>query len=120
MKKFLAISTALISQALFVSPVLASVTPPNKTGGNISDINGIYRSFANIMNWIFSFAIIIAVILIIGGGLSYMTNAGDEKKGSAAKQKIIYGFVGVAIVLGAWIIVRVIANYLGVSIYQPR
>ncbi|KKR03466.1 MAG: hypothetical protein UT31_C0020G0005 [Parcubacteria group bacterium GW2011_GWF2_39_13b] len=86
---------------------------------NITSADSLLTQFVEIMNWIFSAALILAVILIIFGGISYMTAGGDETKLGTAKKRVIWGLVGAAIVIAAWGLIALIAQYLGASISKP-
>lgn len=86
---------------------------------NIGSADALLTQFVSIMNLIFSAALILAVILIIVGGITYMTAGGDETKLGTAKKRVIWGLVGAAIVIAAWGLIALIANYLGASIQKP-
>lgn len=53
---------------------------------------------------------IIAVIMIIVGGLKYVTSSGDSQAISSAKKTIIYAIVGLVVVAFAQIIVQFVLN----------
>lgn len=69
-------------------------------GQTINDI------IATVIN-IFSFVVgVIAVIMIIIGGIKYITSGGDSNNISSAKTTIIYAIIGLVVVALAQIIVR--------------
>lgn len=53
---------------------------------------------------------IVAVIMIIIGGLKYITSAGDANSISSAKNTILYAIIGLVIVALAQVIVRFVLN----------
>ena len=60
---------------------------------------------------IFSFVVgFISVLMIIIGGLKYITSGGDSNGVNSAKNTILYAVVGLVIVLLAQVIVRFIIN----------
>ena len=76
--------------------------------------NNLKDSIINIINAIIGVLGIVAVIVIIIGGISYMTSAGDAGKVKKAKDTILYGVIGLVIVVLAFAIVNfVISNILG-------
>lgn len=79
-------------------------------------VEGLYGIFKNLANWIFAFALLLAVIMIIWGGVSYMTAGGDEEKIGTAKKRVIWGLVGVAIILAAWGLIYLVGNILGITV----
>lgn len=60
----------------------------------------------NITNTLLTAAGIIAVIMIIVGGLMYSLSAGDSKKAGTAKDTILYAVIGLVITLLASAIVN--------------
>jgi type IV secretory pathway VirB2 component (pilin) len=60
----------------------------------------------NITNTLLTAAGIIAVIMIIVGGLMYSLSAGDSKKAGTAKDTILYAVIGLVITLLAGAIVN--------------
>lgn len=114
-KKTLIHATAFLAVAL---PLIAMAQIQTIPETNL-DINAVYRKFVEIMNWIFTFAIVLAVILIMWGGISYMTAGGDDTKIGAAKKRVLYGLMGIAIVIAAWGLIYLVSRFLGASITKP-
>ena len=57
---------------------------------------------------------LICVVIIIIGGVNYMTSSGDAGKVKKAKDTILYGIIGLVICVLAFAIVNfVLANILG-------
>ena len=87
------------------SATLCNVDP----GGNTftSDLT-------NIINWIVGVAGLVAVVVVIIGGVTYMTSNGDPGKVKKGKDTILYGIIGLIICVLAFAIVNfVIANVIG-------
>jgi fumarate reductase subunit D len=105
---------AVIALPLVAFAQIQTIPEPNL------DINAVYRKFVEIMNWIFTFAIVLAVILIMWGGISYMTAGGDDTKIGAAKKRVLYGLLGIAIVIAAWGLIYLVSRFLGAtSVTKP-
>ena len=77
--------------------------------GAAVDLNGMIRI---ILNVVFGVVGIVAVIMIILGGVNYTTSQGDSQKVQKAKNTIMYGIIGLIIVLLAFAIVNFILNGL--------
>ena len=75
------------------------------TGG--SGLNDLLVKIVNIFSAIVG---VIAVLMIIVGGLKYITSGGDSGNVSTAKNTIIYAIVGLVIVALAQIIVRFVLS----------
>lgn len=66
-----------------------------------------------IINGVIAALGIIAVVIIIIGGVSYMTSSGDSAKVKKAKDTILYGVIGLIICVLAFAIVNfVITNII--------
>lgn len=70
-------------------------------------VNDIIKLIINIFSLIVG---VIAVIMIIVGGLKYITSSGDSGNVTGAKNTILYAIVGLVIVALAQIIVRFVLN----------
>ena len=74
-----------------------------------TDLAGILM---NITNYILGFITIIAVLMLIWGGIQYLTAAGDEGQVDAAKKTITYAIIGLVVVGISYAIVVVVVNTL--------
>jgi amino acid transporter len=74
-----------------------------------TDITG---AIMNITNWILGFIAIIATLVIIWGGVQYLTAAGNEDQVANAKKTISYGIIGVVIAGLAYAMVIVITTVI--------
>ena len=70
------------------------------------------QAVANATNWLLGFISLIATLVVIWGGINYLTAAGDEDRVKTAKRIIKYGLMGVVIAGFAYAIVTVIAMIL--------
>ena len=87
--------------------------------GDITDINleqqqnvDITDTIIQIINWVLGFLALIAIVIILIGGFEWMTAGGSEEKVKTAKTRMKYGFIGLAIVLFAYIIVSFVFTEL--------
>ncbi len=71
----------------------------------------LFQTIQTIINWILAVLGIVAVIMVIIGGFTYMTSQGDPGKTKRARDTILYGIIGLVIALLAFAIVNfVLAN----------
>jgi hypothetical protein len=75
----------------------------NLAGGGGKTVDGLVKSVINILSWVIGVA---SVIMIIVGGLRYVTSAGDSSSVSGAKNTIMYAVVGLVVALFAQAIVQ--------------
>jgi len=70
--------------------------------------NNLASAILNVTNWILGFIGLIAVLIIIWGGVLYLTAAGNEDQTATAKKTISWGIMGLVIAGLAYAIVYVI------------
>lgn len=66
----------------------------------------------NVLNFLLGIVGVLAIIMMVVGGIMYLTSAGDEDRIDNAKKIITYSILGVAISLASLVIVRQIASLL--------
>ena len=75
-----------------------------------SSVQDLLTDVINICSWIVG---IVSVIMIIVGGLKYITSGGDSGNVSGAKNTILYAIIGLVIVALAQIIVNFVLGKVG-------
>ena len=85
----------------------AKWTSPSKPSGVPSDFDS---AILNATNWILGFVGMIAVLMIIWGGVTYLTSAGDEEKAKTGKKTLSYAIMGLVIAGIAYAVVKVIVT----------
>lgn len=68
-------------------------------------INNLVHSIINLLSAIVG---VVAVVMIIVGGLRYITSGGNDASVTGAKNTILYAIIGLVIVAVAQIIVRIV------------
>lgn len=104
--------------ALALLPLLAGaqsfVDPGTATGQNVPGAIGeLFQLIRRINNYFLTGVIVVAGVMIVYAGWTYMTAAGDPSKFETAKTTIIYAVVGVGVALLAQLIVAVAAAIVG-------
>lgn len=88
---------------------LAAVTRGAWTLEDITDI------LDDVANWCYVIGFSVAIIVLIIGGIQYMTSGGDEEKQKSAKKIIITGLIGAAVILLAGVILDTVVSFFGVT-----
>jgi len=109
-KNFMA-SLFLMLSALFASKANAITkwTAPSKPDGVPTSFDG---AIMNMTNWILGFVSMIAVLMVIWGGVNYLTSAGNEDQARTGKDVIKYGLMGLVIAGIAYALVNVIVTVI--------
>ena len=110
----------MASGAMVIAPsVYASGTDPvSKAQGGLNDVTpagantDLMGIIKNILSTVFVVLGVIAVAMIILGGVNYATSQGDPGKASKAKNTILYAVIGLIIAIAAFAVVNVVLNAL--------
>ena len=94
--------------ALLLIP-LAACAQVERGAWTIDDIVAILDKVAT---WCYIIGVAIALIVIIIGGIGYMTAGGNEDKQKGAKKTIISGLIGAAIIVLAGIIIDTVVSFI--------
>lgn|SRR3989344_9684342 len=69
----------------------------------------------NIVNILIPILIAIALVYFIVGVIQYITAGGEEDKRKEARDRIIYGVIGLFAIVAVWGLVGIVANFFGVT-----
>ena len=109
MNKFLAQSLTLPGGTTINGP--EGLKKLNPTGGDITIGNVINRAIP----FVFAFAGLGLLLMLLAAGFDYLTSAGDEKKLETAKQRLTYALVGFLIIFTAFWLVQIAAKIFGLT-----
>lgn len=89
-------------------------TLQNPLNKNINSVGGLIQAFLEIITYLF---IIFAVLMFIYVGFQYVTNAaqGNAKKIEELHKQLLWLVVGVAVVIGARVIIQVVINTISAT-----
>ena len=110
MKKLAKVLYIFSAVLMLLMPVLVfaqigdPIVPPSGPTLTLARIEELMR---RVGTWLIMIAIIIAVIMIVWGGISYMVTGSDD-----AKKRIFNGIIGAAVVLAVGLILRTLASVL--------
>ena len=91
-----------------------------KCDGCPSDLFGETGAFRQITNTILYIVGVVAVIMLIIGGIRYVTSGGDSKKVTDAKNTVLYAIIGLVIAFLAFAIVNFVISVLPSSDTQKN
>ena len=116
MKKKLMILSGLF---LGLTPLIASAAEAScssivNLGGATVGIRSIICEIGDIFNTVVPVIITLGVVFFIWGVVQYVISADEEAK-KKGKDKMIYGIIGLVIVVGLWGIVGLIQNTFGLT-----
>ena len=108
------------SKKMFMMVALLALAMPFFAGAlNVPTLTGVagegitMLEIANIIqaiaSWLVIIAVVIAVIMIVWGGIMWMVAAGDEDKVGKAKSMVWNGILGAAVVLAVGVILQTVS-----------
>ncbi|OGI92188.1 hypothetical protein A2933_01300 [Candidatus Nomurabacteria bacterium RIFCSPLOWO2_01_FULL_46_18] len=104
--------------ALAMMPVLASAQVTGEfigcAGIPLGTLEGILCKVGDILNLIVPILIALAVVIFIWGVITYVVG-GDEEAKKKGRQRMIWGIIGIAVIVALWGLVRVLTNTFGVG-----
>ncbi len=111
------IPLAVVQAFYLASPalVLAANTElvPNDTIGQVNDIVAVVRG---VIRFILVVAFVAAFIMLLIGGIRWITAGGDEKGVASARNMITAALIGLVVVLVAYAIIRLVEIFFGFNI----
>lgn len=108
-KKLLSITILLIVISVFFSFCSIEQVNAAETGGTLARL---VQRVKDILNLIIELLFVLATVYFMWGVVAYIAGAGDTEKLKIGKQHMVWGLVGMAIMLGAWGLVEIIKNFM--------
>ena len=121
MRKFLRIILPMLICGLFVTAMTANASAmvslqegaqAAQCDGCPSDLFGDTGVFKQVTNTILYIVGIIAVIMLIIGGIKYVVSGGDSKKVTDAKNTVLYAIIGLIVCFLSFAIVNFVISAL--------
>lgn len=105
----------LLMPVLVFAQNLDPIVPPSGPTLTLDRMEVLIRAIGT---WLIMIAIVVAVIMIVWGGITYMLAQGDDTKVKTAQGRIWSGVIGAAIVLAVGLILRTLASILSQTFFS--
>ncbi len=106
------------AMALMPMLVLAQLpTPTSPYAGTPVTLQDVRDVIETVARFLILVSVVIAVIFIVWGGISYMTAGDDSSKTSAAKSRVVNGIIGALIVLAVGLILQTLAGLVNWTVF---
>ena|SRR3989344_2713097 len=94
------------------STPVSSPAGDQASGGQITTFVGLLNHINTILNTVIPFLVGLAVFVIIYGVFGYIRHSADEEKRTEARLFIVWGVIGVFLMLSIWGLVNILVNTL--------
>ncbi len=84
----------------------------------VANLQGLVCVVKILLRITIQFAGIALFIMLLVGGFKYLTSGGDSKATESAKITITYAVFGLALLIGAWLILLLIREITGIDVTQ--
>ncbi len=115
MKKKLIVLSGLV---LGLAPSLALAAVTDKCADfavlNAGTITTILCRIGNLLNLVIPIAVVIGLILFVWGVVTYVIGSDEEAK-TKGRDRMIYGIIGLAVIVAVWGLVNILLNSLGID-----
>ena len=110
--KFFPVLLFAIFFFLFPHTAAAEQLPP----GSYATIDQLAIIFGNVVSVVAAVGGLLAFIALIIGGFRYLTAQGDPKAIAAAQGTITWAFIGLALIIIAWLVLLFIEQFTGIKV----
>lgn len=86
------------------------------TVADVATIGSLTALITNIIRAIVAFSGIILFIMLVVGGMSFLFSGGDQKKLEKAKGTITNAFLGLIVLVGSYLILKLIEQFTGITL----
>lgn len=116
-KKLLILFVLMIFAGFVFCPEYSDAAGLVPCGGKDEDpctLCHLFIGINNILTWMRNVLVAVGTFAIVGAGILYIVSAGSQQMMETAKTMIKQALIGVAVVLGSWLIVNTVMNVLSV------
>ena len=99
-QKFIVLSSLVVTSLLFASPVFAAS----------ADVTKIETFIKSIIQVLVTLAGLISAGFFVWGGVGYITSSGNPETLDRSKKTILYSAIGLAVVLGAFVLTNIVSD----------
>lgn len=94
-------------------PPVGQPQPPGCTAAGVGAVVDIGKVIGSGLNILMFVAFVAALVFLVIGGIKWILSGGDKEGATKAKETITSALIGLAVVLGAWILINIVLNFFG-------
>lgn len=89
---------------------ISSILGWTSTSATVTAAPTLLDIIQNVLNFLLSLVGVLAIVMLVWGGMMYLTSGGDEKRADSAKSIVKWAIIGIAVALGSLVLVTQVAN----------
>ncbi|MCL5675550.1 MAG: pilin [Patescibacteria group bacterium] len=101
--------------AIFTVATLAFLTITNPAFADTAGVSQIQTFIQDVIQVLVTLAGLVAVAFFVWGGFGYITSSGNPEALDKSKKTIMYSAIGLAIVLGAFVLTNIVSQIAGTA-----
>ncbi len=110
-KKLIALSGLVLGLPVLA---LAQNTGGRCDGVGLGSIEGIICKVGDILNIIIPILIVLGIVFFVWGVITFVISNDEEAK-TRGRDRMIYGIIGLAVIIGMWGLVKILNNTFGIE-----
>ena len=83
---------------------------------DVYQIQALEGIIAKLLGLVMPIVGVLLLVTLIAGGFQYITSGGEAEQAQKAKKTLTYAFFGLIVVLGAWLIIRLLEEFTGLNL----
>ena len=107
-------ATPLLALAQGTGAVRTGGAPTVCTGGAVTTFQGMLCKTAELLNAVIPILIALGVVYFVWGVVQYVI-ANDEEAKKAGRDRVIFGIIGLAIIISVWGLAKLLGNTFGLN-----
>lgn len=112
----------------FGVPALLGALPVFAQPQNTNACSGTFQTVTDFLTFgtcllsktVMPLLVAVALVIFMGGVIQFIANGGDETKRAQGRQFMLWGIIGMFVMLGIWGIVGVLGSTFGISLGIPQ
>lgn len=104
---------------MILQPAPILITPPREAiPPGVKGDPLLTNIIANSVTILFTIGAILLILMVLWGGIDWISSAGDKEKASNARKKITSALIGLAVMGLTYLIVRVLGTIVGFNVFN--
>ena len=112
-KKLIILSGLVLGSAPFVA-LAQTGSAPTSCGATVTTVEAFLCKISELLNAVLPVLIALGVVYLVWGVVTYVISSDEEAK-KTGRNRIIYGIIGLAVIIGLWGLVGLLKNSFGLT-----